>query len=99
MYPQRRHVGEMHDAVRVFDRIERRDRQNALGFFRQRARIFRGVVVDAFIGGRGHDVTLHRVDVGSGRLQAQDRKDWLALFSSRLNLSNTPAGTPWVWYQ
>lgn len=31
--------------------------------------------------------------------EAQDRKDWLALFSSRLNLSNTPAGTPWVWYQ
>jgi iron complex transport system ATP-binding protein len=31
--------------------------------------------------------------------QAQDRKDWLSLFSSRLSLGNTPAGTPWIWYQ
>ena len=31
--------------------------------------------------------------------ELEDRKDWLALFSSRLHLSTTPAGTPWVWYQ
>jgi iron complex transport system ATP-binding protein len=31
--------------------------------------------------------------------QAQDCKDWLALFSSRLRLGNTPAGAPWIWYQ
>jgi len=31
--------------------------------------------------------------------QAQDSKNWLALFSSRLNIGSTPAGTPWVWYQ
>jgi ABC-type cobalamin/Fe3+-siderophores transport system ATPase subunit len=26
-------------------------------------------------------------------------KDWLGLFSTRLNMGTTPAGTPWVWYQ
>lgn len=31
--------------------------------------------------------------------QAHDNKDWLALFSSRLNMGKTPAGVPWVWYQ
>ena len=31
--------------------------------------------------------------------QAQDNQDWLALFSPRLSLGNTPAGTPWIWYQ
>jgi ABC-type cobalamin/Fe3+-siderophores transport system ATPase subunit len=31
--------------------------------------------------------------------EAQDRKDWLPLFSPRLNMGNTPAGTPWIWYQ
>jgi iron complex transport system ATP-binding protein len=31
--------------------------------------------------------------------QAQERKDWLALFSTRLSISNTSAGTPWVWYR
>lgn len=31
--------------------------------------------------------------------QAQENKDWLALFSSRLNIGGTPAGTPWIWYQ
>jgi iron complex transport system ATP-binding protein len=31
--------------------------------------------------------------------QAQERKDWLSLFSPRLSLGNTAAGTPWVWYQ
>jgi len=34
--------------------------------------------------------------------QAHDRhakKDWLALFSSRLRMGNTPEGTPWIWYR
>jgi ABC-type cobalamin/Fe3+-siderophores transport system ATPase subunit len=31
--------------------------------------------------------------------QAQDKQDWLALFSSRLNLTSTPDGTPWIWYR
>ena len=31
--------------------------------------------------------------------KAQENKNWLALFSSRLNLGTTPAGTPWVWYR
>jgi hypothetical protein len=31
--------------------------------------------------------------------QAQDNQDWLALFSSRLSIGSTPAGTPWIWYR
>jgi iron complex transport system ATP-binding protein len=31
--------------------------------------------------------------------EAHDNKDWLRLFSSRLDMSTTPAGSPWVWYQ
>jgi iron complex transport system ATP-binding protein len=31
--------------------------------------------------------------------QAHDNEDWLALFSTRLSMGATPAGTPWVWYQ
>jgi iron complex transport system ATP-binding protein len=30
---------------------------------------------------------------------AHENKDWLGLFSTRLNMGTTPAGTPWVWYQ
>ena len=44
---QRRDVGEVHDAMRVLDRIERGDRQHALRFFRQRLGMFGGVVVNA----------------------------------------------------
>jgi len=32
-------------------------------------------------------------------IEAHDSKDWLRLFSSRLDMSTTPAGSPWVWYQ
>jgi iron complex transport system ATP-binding protein len=28
-----------------------------------------------------------------------DNKDWLGLFSKRLDMGTTPAGSPWVWYQ
>ena len=31
--------------------------------------------------------------------QAQQQTQWLDMFSSRLRIDNTPAGTPWVWYQ
>ncbi len=31
--------------------------------------------------------------------KAQENDDWLTLFSSRLQMGKTPAGTPWVWYQ
>jgi ABC-type cobalamin/Fe3+-siderophores transport system ATPase subunit len=31
--------------------------------------------------------------------KAQANQDWLALFSSRLRIDNTPAGTPWIWYR
>jgi iron complex transport system ATP-binding protein len=31
--------------------------------------------------------------------EALDNKDWLGLFSKRLEMSTTPAGSPWVWYQ
>jgi iron complex transport system ATP-binding protein len=31
--------------------------------------------------------------------QALANKTWLGLFSSRLRIGSTPAGTPWVWYQ
>jgi ABC-type cobalamin/Fe3+-siderophores transport system ATPase subunit len=31
--------------------------------------------------------------------RAQEQENWLALFSSRLRIGNTPAGTPWIWYQ
>jgi iron complex transport system ATP-binding protein len=30
---------------------------------------------------------------------AHENDDWLRLFSSRLRIGNTPAGTPWIWYQ
>jgi iron complex transport system ATP-binding protein len=35
----------------------------------------------------------------SGAHQAQEDVQWLDLFSSRLRIDKTPAGTPWVWYQ
>jgi hypothetical protein len=44
-------------------------------------------------------VVAHDIPTSEAQNQTEDRKDWLALFSSRLHLSNTPAGTPWVWYQ
>jgi ABC-type cobalamin/Fe3+-siderophores transport system ATPase subunit len=44
-------------------------------------------------------VVAHDIPTSEAQNQKEDRKDWLALFSPRLNLSNTPAGTPWVWYQ
>ena len=31
--------------------------------------------------------------------QARNNADWLAPFSSRLQIGTSPAGTPWVWYQ
>jgi iron complex transport system ATP-binding protein len=31
--------------------------------------------------------------------EAHDNKDWLSLFSKRLEMGRTPAGSPWVWYQ
>lgn len=31
--------------------------------------------------------------------QASKDQNWLSLFSSRLRIDNTPAGSPWVWYQ
>ena len=31
--------------------------------------------------------------------EAHKNKEWLSLFSKRLDMGTTPAGTPWVWYQ
>jgi iron complex transport system ATP-binding protein len=31
--------------------------------------------------------------------QAQQNQAWLGLFSSRLSMGSTPAGTPWIWYR
>lgn len=31
--------------------------------------------------------------------KAHEEDGWLRLFSPRLRIVNTPAGTPWVWYQ
>ncbi len=31
--------------------------------------------------------------------EAHDNKEWLSLFSRRLDMGKTPAGSPWVWYQ
>lgn len=31
--------------------------------------------------------------------QAQINREWLNLFSSRLSMGSTPAGTPWIWYR
>jgi iron complex transport system ATP-binding protein len=31
--------------------------------------------------------------------EALDNKEWLSLFSKRLDMGKTPAGSPWVWYQ
>ena len=31
--------------------------------------------------------------------QVHENAEWIALFSSRLNMGKTPVGTPWVWYQ
>jgi iron complex transport system ATP-binding protein len=31
--------------------------------------------------------------------QASQNQTWLSLFSSRLRIDSTPAGSPWVWYQ
>jgi ABC-type cobalamin/Fe3+-siderophores transport system ATPase subunit len=36
-------------------------------------------------------------DIPASQVNAEH--DWLALFSSRLNIGTTPAGAPWVWYQ
>lgn len=32
-------------------------------------------------------------------VEAHDNKEWLGLFSQRLEISTTPSGAPWVWYQ
>lgn len=31
--------------------------------------------------------------------EAHDKKEWLSLFSERLDMGKTPVGSPWVWYQ
>lgn len=31
--------------------------------------------------------------------RAREEDGWLHLFSSRLRMGTTPAGTPWIWYQ
>ena len=31
--------------------------------------------------------------------QARQDQAWLSLFSSRLRIDSTPAGSPWIWYQ
>ncbi|HZD50119.1 MAG TPA: ABC transporter ATP-binding protein [Silvibacterium sp.] len=31
--------------------------------------------------------------------EAHDNKEWLGLFSKRLDMGTTPTGSPWVWYQ
>jgi ABC-type cobalamin/Fe3+-siderophores transport system ATPase subunit len=31
--------------------------------------------------------------------EAHDNKEWLSLFSKRLDMGSTPAGSPWVWYR
>jgi iron complex transport system ATP-binding protein len=31
--------------------------------------------------------------------QAREKDEWLSLFSTRLTMGHTPAGTPWIWYQ
>jgi iron complex transport system ATP-binding protein len=32
-------------------------------------------------------------------VEAHDNKEWLGLFSKRLEIGTTPSGSPWVWYQ
>lgn len=31
--------------------------------------------------------------------EAHNNKEWLGLFSKRLDMGKTPTGSPWVWYQ
>jgi iron complex transport system ATP-binding protein len=31
--------------------------------------------------------------------EAHYNKEWLSVFSKRLEMGTTPAGSPWVWYQ
>ncbi len=31
--------------------------------------------------------------------EVHDDKEWLSLFSNRLDMGTTPGGSPWVWYQ
>jgi iron complex transport system ATP-binding protein len=31
--------------------------------------------------------------------EALNNKEWLSLFSKRLDMGKTPTGSPWVWYQ
>ena len=45
-------------------------------------------------GGIAHDFLVSEAQTGA---QADAR--WLQLFSSRLHIDSTPAGTPWVWYR
>jgi ABC-type cobalamin/Fe3+-siderophores transport system ATPase subunit len=40
-------------------------------------------------------VIAHDMQIG----EAQDNKEWLSLFSKRLDMGSTPAGSPWVWYR
>ncbi len=41
----------------------------------------------------------HDFLVSEARTGAQADARWLQLFSSRLHIDTTPAGTPWVWYR
>jgi iron complex transport system ATP-binding protein len=34
-----------------------------------------------------------------GTAEAHEDKGWLELFSKRLDMGTTPAGSPWVWYR
>jgi hypothetical protein len=38
-------------------------------------------------------------DIPTSQAQDDANKGWLALFSSRLSIGSTPAGTPWIWYR
>jgi iron complex transport system ATP-binding protein len=31
--------------------------------------------------------------------EAHGNREWLGVFSKRLDMGKTPAGSPWVWYQ
>lgn len=41
----------------------------------------------------------HTIAYNAPTNQASGRQDWLGLFSSRLQLTTTPSGQPWVCYQ
>jgi iron complex transport system ATP-binding protein len=41
----------------------------------------------------------HTIAYNAPTIQAGGKQEWLALFSSRLQLTTTPSGQPWVCYQ